>query len=181
MSHKWEYEDEYLQLKSAFRRAQKEGDVSLCEELQPRIKELDEIKWRSKIAGFPELESYRSVVDALEQTAAKLNIPFPNLVDPVNNSGDGQFIFGVSDGIRTVQIWPLQSRGYYDIEVYQYDIPDHENEGVCYQGQTASLDESTIVLSRWFVERCSIDDLHTQFSWMPREPLHLSGSRMTFE
>lgn len=181
MSHKWEYEDEYLRLKSAFRRAQKEGDLRLCEHLQPRIKELDEIKWRSKTAGFPELESYRSIVDALQQTAAMLNIPFPNLADPVNSSGDGQFIFGVSDGIRTVQIWPLQSRGYYDVEVYRYDIPDHEDEGVCYQGQTTSLDESTIVLSRWFVERCTIASLHAQFPWISEEPHRLSGPRMSLE
>ena len=44
-------------------------------------------------------------------------------------------------------------------------------KGYVYPGHTTSLDETTIVLSRWFVERCSIDDLQAQFSWMPREPL----------
>jgi hypothetical protein len=181
MSHKWEYEDEYLQLKSDFRRAQTEGNLVRCEQLQPRIKELDEVKWRSKIASFPELGFYKSVVEALEQTALKLKVLFPDLTDLKNNTGDGKFIFGISDGVRTVQIWPLQSRGYYDVEVYQYDIPGHGDEGLCYRGQTTSLEEATIVLSRWFVERCSIDALHIQLPWMSRTPFQLSGPRMTFE
>ena len=178
MPHRWEYEDEYLEIKSAFRRAQKAGDHVLCKQLSPRVEELDGMMWRSMTSVFPELSPYRTVVEALRHTADRLNLLFPELANQNNDTGDGQFIFGVSDGRRTVQIWPMEDRGYYNIKIFDYEYIE---EGVCYPGHTTSLDEATIVLSRWFVERCSIDDLHAQFSWMPREPLKLSGSRMTFE
>jgi hypothetical protein len=180
MSHKWEHEDEYLQLKSAFRRAQKDGDMVRSEQLRSRIKELDDLMWSSLTRYFTELAPYQTVTEALEQTAQRLGISFPNLADPSNNSGDGHFMFGVSDGVRTVQIWPLESRGYYDIEVYRYDTPSHEDEGLCYRGQTTSLEEAILVLSWWFVKRCSIEMLHAQFPWIPHEPFHLSGPRVTF-
>ena len=178
MAHQWEYGEEYLEIKSAFRRAQKAGDHVLCEQLRPRMEELDEMMWRSMTDGFPELAPYQSVVEALRHTAVRLHLPFPDLNNPSNRTGDGQFIFGVSDDLRTVQIWPLEDRGYYSIEVYDYE---HQAEGLCYRGQTTSLKEATIVLSRWFVERCSIDTLHIQLPWMLRTPFQLSGPRMTFE
>jgi hypothetical protein len=178
MSEQWEYGEEYLEIKSAFRHAQKAGDHALCEQLRPRIEELDRMMWHSMTDGLPELAPYQTVVQALQQTASRLGLRFPDLSDSHNRTGDGQFLFGVSDGQRTVQIWPMEDRGSYSIEVYDYE---HTENGACYQGHTTSLEEATIVLSQWFVERCSIGYLHTQFAWMSREPLQLSGSRMTFE
>jgi hypothetical protein len=173
MSHKWEYEDEYLQLKSELRRARQVGNEILCQQFQARIQILDDMMWRSKTARFPELAPYQTVVEALEQTADRLGVPFPNLSDPRYSSGDGKFIFGVSDGMRSVQIWPMEDRGSYDVEVYEH--------GVCYKGQTMSLDEAALVLSRWFVERSSIDGLHSEFQKISNKPFQLSGPRVTFE
>jgi len=180
MSLRWEHEEEYFQIMDAIQRAKKKGDTHLLEQLQARIKVFDDMMWHSMTAYFTELAHYSSVVEALERTAAKLGIPFPNLGDADNNTGDGQFIFGVSDGIRSIQIWPMEDRGYYSIEIYQYSGENYEQR-VCYKGQTTSLDEATSVLSRWFVERCPIDVLQAQFPWMPREPFQLSSPRMTLE
>jgi hypothetical protein len=173
MRRKWEHEDEYLKLDSALRAAKKAGDEALCQQLQARIQVFDEMMWRSKTDGFPELASYHSVVEALAQTARRLGVPFPDLTDARYRTGDGKFIFGISDGIRSIQIFPLEDRGYHDIEVYE--------QGVCYKGQTGSLEEATRVLSRWFMERCSIEALHAQFPWMSSEPFRLSGPRVAYE
>jgi hypothetical protein len=178
MSHRWEHEDEYIQLRLDMNRAQREGDTVLYEQLRPRIEELDRMIWRSMTDGFPELASYQTVVEALRHMAASLNLPFPDLANPNNNTGDGKFIFGVSNGQRTVQVWPMEDRGYYNVEVFDYE---HSEDGVCYKGRTTSLEAATIVLSRWFVERCSIESLHAQSPWIAQEPLRLSGPRMTFE
>jgi hypothetical protein len=134
--------------------------------------------WQSMISRFIELAPYSTIVEALEQTARRLNLSFPDLNDAHNRAGDGRFSFGVSDGLRTIQIWPMESRGCYDVELLDYtQSPD----GHCYKGQTTSLKQVTVALSRWFVERCSIESLHVQLPWMSREPLQLSGSRMTLE
>jgi hypothetical protein len=178
MTHRWEHEDEYLTLKSAFRRAQQDGDTTRCDQLRPRIDVLDGMMWQAKVAQFPELKSYRSVVEALQGMAAHLDVPFPDLTDPHTRTGDSQFIFAVSDGKRTVQIWPMQSRGYYDIEVFDYM---RHPDGDCYKGQTTLLEQATIVLSRWFVERCTIRELHAQCPWMADEPFQLNGPRLTME
>jgi hypothetical protein len=170
---RWKHEREYIQLLLAINHAQREGNSVLYEQLQERIKVLDRMRWHSKTEVFIELAPYQTLVEALEQTATRLRITFPDLAAEHNQTGDGQFIFGVSDGVRTVQIWPMESRGHYDIEVYAL--------GVCYRGQTTSLDEATIALSRWFVERCLIEALHAQFPWMSRDPLQLTGPRMTLK
>lgn len=178
MSHKWEYEDEYFQLMDDMKCAKLVGDAVLYEKLQVRMAELDAIRWRSKIAGFPELTPYTSVVEALQQTATKLGLPFPDLSDSRNHTGDGHFLFGVSDGLRTVQIWPMEDRGYYDVDLFDYA---NDPDGCCYTGHTTSLDQATLALSRWFVERCPIGSLHAQCPWIALEPLRLSESRMTLE
>lgn len=178
MAQRWEHEAEYIQLALDMNRALREGNAVRYEQLAARKRTFDDLMWASITAHFTELAAYRTVVEALRATANRLGLPFPDLTDPQTKTGDGQFFFGVADGKRTVQIWPMEDRGYYSIEVYDYE---RSEGGLCYQGHTTSLDESTIVLSRWFVERGSIDGLHTQFAWMSREPLQLSGSRMTFE
>lgn len=175
MSHRWEHGQEYQEIKSAFRRAQKEGNDALCEQLRPRIEELDGMMWASMTAYFTELIPYQTVVEALEQTATRLGMPFPDLTDPQNRASDGQFIFTVSDGIRTVQVWPMESRGHYDIDLFDY--PAGEPKGLCYHGTTTALDEATIALSRWFMERCPIAVLQTQFAWLAREPMRVPNPR----
>ena len=67
MSHKWEHEDEYLKLDSEYHRAQKDGDISTVQRIKPRLDELNQIMWQSITKGFPELISYSSLVEALEQ------------------------------------------------------------------------------------------------------------------
>jgi hypothetical protein len=171
--HKWEHGDEYLKLNSALRAAKKVGDEALYQQLQARIQVLDDMMWRSVTDGFPELAPYHSVVEALEKTALRLGAPFPNLADARYRTGDGKFIFGVSDGIRSIQIFPLEDRGYHDIEIYE--------RGVCYKGQTRSLEEAARVLNQWFMEGCSIEVLHTQFPWISSQPFQLPGPRMTLE
>lgn len=72
----------------------------------------------------------------------------------------------------------MEDRGYYSLEIFSYE---QTQQGDCYQGQTRLLEESAIVVSRWLMEYCSIESLHAQFPWMSREPLRLTGPRMTFE
>lgn len=179
MSHRWEYEDEYLHISSTLRRARKEGNLEQHQDLQARKDELDAMMWHSLTEGFPELAAYQTVREALEQIAAHIGCSFPDLNAPANKTDEGKFIFGVSDGIRTVQIWPLDDRRYYSVEVFEYG--EGYEQGRCYKGRTTSLEEATILLSRWFVERCSIEELHTQLPWMSREPFKLEGPRMTME
>jgi hypothetical protein len=175
MTHRWEHEDEYLALKSAFRAAEQAGDTARCGQLRPRIQELDAVIWQSLTADFAELVPYQSVVDALRHTALRLGVAFPDLTDPRNRTGDGQFSFLLSDGMRTVQMWPMTT---YSIELFDYaDTP----QGRCYQGQTTSLEHATRVLSLWFVERAAIAEVHAHCPWMPCEPFRLTGSRLTFE
>ena len=88
--------------------------------------------------------------------------------------------FGVSDGMRTIQIWPRgdHSPGDYSVELFDYtDDP----AGVCYRGQTKVLEQVVWVLSAWFVERLPITEVHAQCPWMPCEPWQLKGPRITFE
>lgn len=178
MSHRWEHEDEVIQLQLAINHALREGNSAVLEELQACMSVFDNMRWQTKVAAFPELMPYGTVVNALQRTALKLGVPFPDLSNPRNRTGDGHFLFGVSDEVRTVQIWPMESRGYYNVELFDYA---HTPDGNCYKGHTRSLAESTIVMSRWFVERCSIEALHGQCSWMSKEPFHLRGPRITFE
>ncbi len=170
--------DEHLQLILASNKARREGDILLYEQLQSRITALEDIKWQRIVECFNELSHYRSTHEALKVTANHLNVPFPDTTSGMNSITKGRFIFGVSDGKRTVQVWPMSSRGYYDLEVFDYE---ERSEGDCYKGHTRSLDDTTIVLSRWFVERCSIQQLHTQFPWMSCEPFRLQGARLCFE
>lgn len=180
MSNKWEFEDEYLQLSSEYRKAKKEGNSSVIQRVKPRLDELNRIMWQSMVNGFPELTPYSSLVEALEQLCLKKNLPFPDLNDRERNftgKGDwretGRFIFDVGNRNRSIQIFPMESRGYIDIEVYEGKF--------CYKGQTSSVMESAIVLSKWYMQGCSIKELHQQFSWMPDEPLKLSGPRVTYK
>ncbi len=178
MTHKWEHEDEYFGIMDAMERAQQTGNTLLYAQLQARMAELDAIMWQSLIAAFTELTPYQSIVDALRHKARHLGVAFPNLTDPHNFTGDGQFNFGVSDDLRTVQIWPRESRGCYSIDLFDYanTLQDH-----CYQGDAPSLEQATRVLSLWFVERATIADVHAHCPWMSREPFQLTGPRVTFE
>ncbi|CAG0936279.1 hypothetical protein TFLX_05147 [Thermoflexales bacterium] len=173
MRQKWEHEDEYTQLRAALRKAKLEGKA-LSQDLEMRLQELDERLWQEMVAGLPELAPYRTIFEAFEKTTIRLSVPFPDIVSGnFKIGGDDKFFCNLSDGIRSIQIFPLESRHYYDIEIY--------DEGVCYKGQTSSLEEATIVLSRWLVERCAIEELHRQFPWMADQPFKLSGPRMTLE
>lgn len=178
MSHQWEHEDDLIKLALASNKAKREGDIALYEELQTRIKVFEDIMWQSKVAVFKELSPFSSIADALYQKSVQLQISFLDLTNSRNNTGDGKFIFGVSDELRTVQIWPMEDRGYYNVDLFDYEFNE---TGDCYKGHTRSLEEATIVVSRWFVERCSIHSLHEQFLWLSNTPFVVSGPRMTFE
>ena len=65
MSHRWEHEDEYLQLRLALNRAKREGNTTLIDELQARIKIFDDMRRLDKTEHFPELAAFSSVVEAL--------------------------------------------------------------------------------------------------------------------
>lgn len=178
MSHRWEYEDEYIQLSLGLNRAAREGDQALYQQLSARKQELDDIMWQTKVNVFTELKPFRSVVDAFRHTALRLGVAFPDLSNPRYRTGDGKFLFGVSDNQRTVQIWPMEDRGYYSVEIFDYETSE---TGKCYQGQTQSLEEATLVITRWFVDRQSIGVLHQGLPWIAQDPLHLTEPRMSFE
>ena len=55
MINKREHGAEYLALKSVFRAAERAGDTARCDQLRPRIAELDGVMWQTLIAKFPEL------------------------------------------------------------------------------------------------------------------------------
>jgi hypothetical protein len=180
MNFKWEHEDEYLKLDSEFRRARKVGDIETMQQIKPRLDELDGMMWKFKTNGFPELAPYSSLVEALEQLCLENRLPFPDLNNREQNfTGKGdweetnRFIFGVSNRERSVQIFPMEDRGYIDIELYEGDF--------CYKGQTSSVLESALVLSKWYMQECSIRELHRQFPWMPVEPFSLSRPRVTYK
>lgn len=180
MSHRWEFEDEYLQLSSAYHKAKKEGDDVTAKQAKSRLDELDGIRWRLKVDGFPELAPFSTLVEALEKFCYKNGLLFPDLDDRQRNfTGKGdwkedlRFMFGVGGTRRSVQIWPMETRGYIDIEVYE--------NGICYQGKSKSIEESAIVLSRWYMQECTIEELHQQFPWMSDKPFRLSGPRVTYK
>jgi hypothetical protein len=183
MSENWEFDAEYSQLENDLRVAKEAGDTVLFEKIQTRLDQLDDIMWKAKTDGFPELVPFRTLVEALEQFCLKNNLPFPDLNNRDKNfTGDGRFLFGVGNRVRSIQIWPMEDRGYIDIEVYEYQFhPPDEPSRVCYQGHTSSVEEAAIVLSLWYVDECSIEELHNRFQWMSVEPFKLSGPRMTFD
>jgi len=179
MSHRWEFEDEYLQLSSRYRKAQKEGDEATIQRVKPRLDELNGILWRSKVNGFPELAPFSTLVEALETFCHKNGLPFPDLNDREKNftgKGDwretGRFLFGVGNSKRSIQIMPMEKRGYISIEIY--------DDETCYKGKATSIENSAIVLSRWYMQECSIEELHKEFPWMSDRPFRLSGPRMTY-
>jgi len=180
MSYKWEHEDEYLALESEYRRAQKVSDIMTIQRIKPRLDELNQLMWQAKSKGFPELAAFSSLVEALEQICLQNDLPFPDLNDREKNfTGKGdwkesnKFIFGVSNRKRSIQIFPMEDRGYIDVELYEGDV--------CYKGHTLLVLESAIVLSKWYMQECSIDELHHQFPWMPDKPFNLSGPRVTYK
>jgi len=180
MSHRWEFGPEYQKLNDILRKARREGDDSSIQRIKPRLDELNGMMWKSIANGFPELEPYSSLVEALEQLCLKNNLPFPDLNNREQNfigKGDwkesNRFIFGVSNGERSVQISPMEDRGYIDIELYEREF--------CYKGQTSSVVESAIVFSKWYMKGCSIKELRQQFPWIPDEPFNLTGPRMTYK
>ena len=180
MISKWEHEDEYLKLDSEFRKAQKEGDNATMQQIRPRIDELNQILWQSEVEGFPELAPYSSLVEALEKLCLENDLPFPNLNNREENfTGKGdwkeanRFIFGVSNRKRSIQIFPMEDRGYIDVELY--------NDQGCYIGKTKSVKDAAIVFSRWYMQEYSIDELHQQFPWLPVTPFKLSGPRVIYK
>jgi len=180
MSHRWEFEDEYLQLSSEYRKAKNEGDKNTIHRVKPRLEVLDNIRWQSKVDAFPELAAYSTLVEALEKLCHKNRLPFPDLTDRKKNyTGEddlkefGRFIFGVGSSKRSVEIWPMEDRGYVSIEVYDDDT--------CYKGKTPSIEDAAIVLSRWYMQECSIEELHQQFPWMSDKPFQLTGPRVTYK
>src|SRR5687768_9904386 len=129
MSEEWEFDSEYSQLENDLRTARESGDIVLCEKIQARLDQLDDLMWKAETDGFPELVPFRTLVEALEQLCLKNNLPFPDLSDRDKNfTGDGRFLFGVGNKVRSIQIFPMEDRGYIDIEVYENHI--------CYKGQT---------------------------------------------
>lgn len=172
------YNREAIQLQLDLNRAKREGNRAAYQQIQARLAVIHADWWRTKVAYFGELAPYQTFVEALAATAQRLGLAFPDRTDPRHHGGDGYFIFGISDGERTVQIFPMEDRGYYDVELFDYD-PAHTER--CYKGHTTSLTAAATVLSRWYMERCAIESLHAQFPWLPQEPFRLDGPRMTFE
>lgn len=180
MSQRWEFGPEYQKLSDSLRKAQREKDETAIRRIKPRLDELNEIMWKSVTNSFPLLAPYSSLVDALEQLSLKNKLPFPDLNDREKNfTGKGDwkesqmFIFGVSNVRRSIQIFPMENHGYIDVEVYEGDN--------CYKGQTSSIEEAAIVLNRWYVQECTIEELHQQFSWIPIKPLKLSDPRIRYD
>ena len=178
MSEQWEFGQEYLDLTSAFRRAQALGDEAVCTSLYPRIEELENMMWAIKIADMPDLAPYHSVLEALMHRSAYMGVPFPNMDRVGQRTNNYRFMFGITDEVRTVQIWPRGQWKLYAIELFTYE---YHPEGLCYQGNVSSLDEAAMILSRWFVARVSIDALHEEIPAIPREPLSIPDTRISFE
>jgi hypothetical protein len=175
-----EIADEYLKLSNEFRKAQKLGDEGLIRKLKPRRDELRELFWQEDVKSFPELASYQSFVGALEGFCKIRKLPFPDLDDRENNFtgiGDwkeiGKFMFGVGGRKRSIQIMPHEDQGFISIEVY-------ENE-ICYKGTTTSVEEAAVVLSKWYMQECSIAELNQAFPWMSDIPFMLNKPRISFE
>jgi hypothetical protein len=171
---------EFLEVNSIMRKAIRENDIKTIERIRPRFDELNKRMWESQVSGFPELAPYNSLATALQQICVKNGLPFPDLDERNENfTGNGdwrktmRYIFGVGNRRRSVRIFPQESRGHVSIELYRGED--------CYKGQTTSIEESAVVLSRWYVEECSIEELHKQFPWLSPEPVKLTQSRMTFE
>jgi hypothetical protein len=180
MSHRWEFGEEYQQLSSKYRKAIAENDEITVQRVKPRLDELHGIMWQSEVNGFPELAPFSTLAEALEKLCYKNGLPFPDLSDRKKNytgKGDlrelGRFLFGVGNTKRSIQIMPMEDRGYISIEVYV--------DGACYKGNTASVEDTAIVLSRWYMLECSIEELHQQFPWMSNEPFKLNGPRVTYK
>ena len=126
--------------------------------------------WAVLIQGLPELSTYPSFIAALEDTAKRLGVAWPNKSDLNNRSHDGYFNYLISDTFRTVQIWPKESQHEYMIELFTYEQSD---KGQCYIGLTPSLDEVTKAVSYWFVERWTITAIHSVCPSIPVSYTHL--------
>lgn len=49
MNHRWEFEDEYLQLSGKYRKALKENDEKMIQLVKPRLDELNSMIWQSEV------------------------------------------------------------------------------------------------------------------------------------
>lgn len=180
MSHRWEFGDEYQELSSKFRKAKKENDKVTLQLIKPRLDELNKMLWQSEVDGFPELAPYSALYEALDKFCQKNNLPFPDLDDRKKNyAGKGdwreinRYFFGVGNSRRSIQIMPLDDRGYIDIEIYDNEI--------CYKGKATSIEDSAVILSKWYMQECSIDELHEQFPGIPNKPFVLTEPRVTYK
>lgn len=178
MSHRWQYEDEYLRLDYTFRQAQRLGDMDRLAVLRPRLVELNGMLWQATIVNLPELSPYKSVIDAIQATAQRLQLTIPSFTDTAYEYNDGLFELVVRHASRTIQIWPRGSQGWYAVDIFAYDDDGTE---YCYLGQTPSLMEATKALSYWISLQWSIEMLHAACPWISKDPFHHEGSRISFE
>ena len=168
---------EYLRLKRLLRQAVEEQlSESYQEELQSQIQSFDHKRWQMIVHAFPALAPFTGFVEALRYTANAIGVVFPD-----GNFGDhstDRFSFCISDGYRSVQIWPQVGSGEYKVELFDYGDLNTDANGRCYTGYTASLEDATLVLCRWLVDRWTIDDLHMRCPWLPNVLLGLPQQRL---
>lgn len=131
-------------------------------------REFGEKMWKHEQAGLPELQQYRSLLDAIEQTAQRLRLSFAGEIRAVAHYNPGSFV-EFSASARRVRIGSQAGShgiyvGYVVTLAWRVDkrnIIWQEHEGL-----TRSLDEIVHVLYHWIVEQTDLEKIRQKYPWM---------------
>ena len=141
------------------------------EEREKRDRELGEMIWRDNQQGLPELRSFASLEDAVDNTAYRLGLS-PLLSEVKNNnmpSHPANIYFHIPERRARIgaQASQLDNRRYLGYVITLEWLSDKRNiKWEQHEGLTSSLGEAVTVLYHWLIEKQELQTIKQEFEWM---------------
>jgi hypothetical protein len=147
------------------------------EERAKHDKEIGEMIWKSEQQGLPELQSYKSLGDALEQTTHKLKLSLftPDIKIDESFLYPGGIVYFFAEDRRAhigAQASQSSDHNYLGYTITLEWLIDKRNlKWKHFKGLTKSLDEAVVVLHHWLVEKQEFQNIQKKFQWMHNDSL----------
>jgi hypothetical protein len=126
--------------------------------------------WKEEQADLPELQNYASFLEAVQQTALKLDVSLPSHIQ-ITNFYHPSVMSAFASSERRVNIQSVVSRhnkrpiGYF-VALSNLAADELHTKGPRYQGITRSLDEAVVMLHQWLVDKWSQEQMQQQHDWL---------------
>jgi hypothetical protein len=164
-----ELQSEFSRLAWAWHDARVKKNFAEVKRLKANLEEVKSALWQAMTEIFTDLAGFNSLFEALERTAFRLGLPFPDLADPNIHSDSFYFKASIWYGSRAVHLRLMESQKIYDIAVSD-PVETPTADGVEYRGETTDFTDVVTVFSKWLMQNYSIEELHTECTWLSTIP-----------